>query len=124
MGSHLEINFIDADPYGAAWHVLQAFFDSERPRAEQVVLVVHDGVRGSLQRFGSLNMDIFAPIVEQIGELGLYRNYLDVCEQLLNDVVSGDTGYVVTGFGGFYSRRDKNQTHFFAELRKEAKEAG
>ena len=94
---------------------------SERPRAEQVIIVVvHDGVRTSLQRFGSLNMDIFTPIVEQIGELDLHRKYLDVCEQLLDDVVS-TAGYVVAGFGGFYSKRDKNQTHFFAELRKEVR---
>ena len=117
VGSHLNVNFIDADPYGQAWHVLEAFFASERPRAAQVVLVVHDGVRQSLGRFGSLNMDIFAPIVEQIGEINLYRNYLDVCEQLLHDVVSA-AGYAVECFGGFYSRRDKDQTHFFAELRR------
>lgn len=117
VGSHLEVNFIDADPYGQAWHVLQAFFSSERPRAEQVILVVHDGVRNALGRFGSLNMDIFAPIVEQIGELNLYRKYLEVCEQLLHEVVSV-AGYEVEGFGGFYSRRDSDQTHFFAELRR------
>ena len=114
VGSHLKVNFVDADPYGQAWHVLEAFFNSQRPRAEQVIVVVHDGVRASLQRFGSLNMDIFAPIVEQIGELNLHRKYLDVCEQLLDDVVS-TAGYVVAGFGGFYSKRDKNQTHFFAD---------
>ena len=117
VGGHLEVNFIDADPYGQAWYVLEAFFGSQRPRAEQVILVVHDGVRGSLGRYGSLNMPIFAPIVEQIGELNLYRNYLEVCEQLLDDMVS-ETGYAMTGFGGFYSRRDKDQTHFFAELLK------
>ena len=117
VGGHLAVNFIDADPYGQAWHVLQAFFDSQRPRAEQVVLVVHDGVRKSLGRFGSLNMDIFAPIVEQRGELYLYRKYLECCEELLEDMAS-EAGYVVAGFGGFYSRRDKDQTHFFAELRK------
>ena len=115
VGSHLAVNFIDADPYGQAWYVLQAFFDSERPRAEQVILVVHDGVRGSLGRYGSLNMPIFAPIVEQIGELNLYRKYLEVCEQLLDDMVSA-AGYAVAGFGGFHSKRDKDQTHFFAEL--------
>ena len=118
VGGHLAVNFIDADPYGQAWHVLGAFFSSERPRAEQVILVVHDGVRSSLQRFGSLNMDIFAPIVEQIGELQLYRKYLEVCEQLLDDMAS-EASYAVAGFGGFYSKRDKDQTHFFAELRKE-----
>ena len=117
VGSHLDVNFVDCDPYGQAWHVLEAFFDSERPRAAHVVLVVHDGVRQSLGRFGSLNMDIFVPIVEQIGEINLYRNYLNVCEQLLGEVVS-TAGYDVVGFGGFYSRSDKNQTHFFAELRQ------
>ena len=118
VGGHLEVNFIDADPYGQAWHVLEAFFGSERPRAAQVIVVVHDGIRSSLQRFGSLNMDIFAPIVERIGELQLHRKYLEVCEELLEDMAAG-AGYVVAGFGGFYSRRDRDQTHFFAELRRE-----
>lgn len=117
VGSHLDVNFVDCDPYGQAWHVLEAFFGSERPRAAHVVLVVHDGVRKSIERFGSINHAILHPIAEEIGELNISRNYLDVCEQLLHDVVSV-AGYAVEGFGGFYSKRDRYQTHFFAELRR------
>ena len=107
VGDHLEVNFIDADPYGQAWHVLQAFFGSKRPRVDRI------------GRFGASDIDVFQPVIERIGEIGLHREYLDVCEQMLGEIVAG-AGYTVEGFGGFYSRKDSNQTHFFAELTKES----
>jgi len=118
VGDHLKVNFIDADPYGQAWHVLQAFFGSERPRADRVMLVVHDGVRNRIGRFGASDIDVFQPVIERIGEIQLHREYLDVCVEMLVEIVS-EAGYTVEGFNGFYSKQDRNQTHFFAELVKE-----
>ena len=116
VAAHLPINYVDFDPYGAAWEVIQAFFESERPRVEQLVIVVHDGVRGTLKRYGGARIGYFAQVVEQIGEIELYQNYLSVCEQLLHEIVTAG-GYAIEGFGGFYSKQDSDQTHFFAELR-------
>ena len=55
--AHLEVNFIDADPYGQAWQALHAFFESG-PRADKVVLVVHDGMRRNLKWYG-VHKEIF-----------------------------------------------------------------
>ena len=117
VGSHLEINFIDADPYGQAWQVLHAFFQSDRPRADRVVLVVHDGVRNRIGRYGASDIDVFQDVITKVGEIALYRNYIEVCEDMLTEMVE-TAGYTVESFGGFYSRKDKDQTHFFAELAK------
>ena len=117
VGSHLEINFIDCDPYGQAWQVLQAFFESDRPRADRVVLVVHDGIRNNLRWFGGHDYPFFESIIEKMGNIDLYRNYIRACEDMLTEIVD-TAGYDVESFGGFYSKKDKNQTHFFAELTK------
>ena len=117
VGSHLEINFMDCDPYGQAWQVLKAFFESDRPRADRVVLVVHDGVRNRIGRFGASDIDVFQDVITKVGEIHLYRNYIEVCEDMLTERAES-AGYAVEAFGGFYSKRDKDQTHFFAELIK------
>ena len=121
VASHLAVNFVDFDPYGAAWEVIQVFFESERPRTDQLIIVVHDGVRGTLKRYGGARIKFFSRVVDQIGETELYQNYLSVCEQLLFEIVQS-AGYEVAGFGGFYSKQDKDQTHFFAELKMSTSE--
>ena len=120
VASHLDVNFVDFDPYGGAWDVIQAFFESERPRAETLIIVVHDGIRGSLKRFGGGRIGFFSGIVEQVGEIELYQNYLSVCEKLLFEIAS-KAGYKAQEFGGFYSKQDTDQTHFFAELYRSPK---
>ena len=115
VASHLKVNFVDFDPYGGAWNVIEAFFKSERPRAEKLIVVVHDGVRMSLKRFGGGRINFFSDLVTEVGEIELYENYLSICEELLFKIVS-DAGYKAQEFGGFYSKADSDQTHFFAEL--------
>ena len=115
VASHLKVNFVDFDPYGAAWNVIEAFFESERPRAEKLIIVVHDGVRNSLKRFGGGRVNFFSNIVTEIGETELYENYLSICEELLFGIAA-KAGYKAQAFGGFYSKADSDQTHFFAEL--------
>ena len=117
VGSHLRINFIDTDPYGQAWHVLQAFFGSEREHADRVILVAHDGIKTRIQKYGCHDVSVFHKVIEEIGNRQLYLNYLDVCHELLIETVN-KAGYEVEGFGGFYSKHDADQTHFFAELLK------
>ena len=78
------------------------------------------GYVGSLKRFGGGRIGVFSDIVEQIGEIELYQSYLSICEKLLFDIVS-KAGYKAQEFGGFYSRADSDQTHFFAELYRSPK---
>ena len=118
VGNHLRINFIDADPYGQAWQVLQAFFGSEREHADRVILVAHDGIKTRLKKYGCHDLPVFNRVIEEIGNAQLYANYLEVCHEMLIETVAV-AGYEVEGFGGFYSLRNVDQTHFFAELLKQ-----
>ena len=121
VASHLDINFVDFDPYGAAWTVIEAFFESQRPRADRNSSSWYmTGVRSSLKRYGGARIGFFSRIVEQIGEIELYQNYLSVCEEQLFEIVA-KAGYKTQAFGGFYSRADSDQTHFFAELQRDVK---
>ena len=117
VGDHLQINFIDADPYGAAWDVLEAFFASDRPFVEKMMLCVHDGLKGGLSRWGGKNYPYLHPILDKIGEADAHKHYLEICRYLLPSIV-GKAGYEVKRFGGFYSLANQNQTHFFAEIVK------
>ena len=49
-GAHLEVNLLDVDPYGDPWPVIDAFFESERPRAERLMVVVNDGLLHSIKK--------------------------------------------------------------------------
>ena len=81
------------------------------------MLVVHDGMRNRLQVYGAADMPVYQSVVEHFGDQYIYRNYLEVCEILTQEIVE-IAGYKLESFGGFYQRHDgsKDQTHFFAEL--------
>src|SRR5260370_10243003 len=48
-GAHLLVNFLDLDPYGEPWPVLDAFFSSNRPWPARLVVVANHGLRQKLQ---------------------------------------------------------------------------
>src|SRR4051812_3936723 len=51
-GAHLEVNFLDLDPYGEPWPALDAFFGSDRPFPPRLAIVVNDGLRQKLKMNG------------------------------------------------------------------------
>jgi hypothetical protein len=94
-GAHLPVNFLDLDPYGEPWPVLDAFFASERPWPGALAVAVQDGLRmnvrfGAAWRSGSLT-----EAVARYGNSGVYDNYLTVCQELLTKI-AGQRDYKLT----------------------------
>ena len=112
VGGHLPINFLDCDPYGAAFDVLEAFFSSDRPFPNRFMVVVHDGLQGRLRRFGGWDQPCLQPFIQQLGEAGLKKKYLAICRTLLRERAAL-ANYEIEHFRGTTAER---HTHYFAEL--------
>jgi len=115
IGSHLEINFLDIDPYGSPWDVIDAFLFSDRPFAKTLHIVVNDGLRQKVQ-INSSTVKQLQGIVQKYGEK-LYPNYLEV-SQVLMDEKASKAGYVLTRWAGYYCGHGNNMTHYWAVLDK------
>ncbi len=48
VGSHVMVDLLDVDPWGSSWEAIGAFMTSKRPFADQMVVVVNDGLRQAL----------------------------------------------------------------------------
>jgi hypothetical protein len=77
-GAHLEVNLLDVDPYGDPWPVLSAFFESERPRAGKLVVVVHDGLRQTVKRNMFVQSNGARQTMVRWYGAGLFNHYLAV----------------------------------------------
>lgn len=115
-GSHLEVNFLDVDPYGDSWPTIKAFFGSQRTFTDRMVLVVNDGLRKKVQIGGSWNSKTLRPVARVMGN-DLWHRYLDACKLLLSNTIK-DTGYRMSKFDGYYTGEGKRMTHFMALLER------
>lgn len=115
VGAHLPVNFLDVDPYGQCWPTLRGFFESDRPFADSMALVVNDGLRFHLMSGRGWDTDGFEDVVRHFGN-DLFGIYLDVCEWLLGEIVRPI--YTVKTFSGYYCGIGKKMTHFAAILEK------
>jgi hypothetical protein len=84
IGADLAVNFLDVDPYGEPWSILQAFFERDRSRAETLHVVVNDGITQLLQTKGAWAVKVFEPIVERFGN-DFYRDYEQVCQIMMQE---------------------------------------
>lgn len=117
-GSHLPINFLDVDPWGDPWPIIEAFLLSERPRVGELVIVVNDGLRQSVKMGGAWQSPCLEPVVEKWGNQ-LWDRYLPACEWLM-DTLAVRANYQMTFFDGYYCGSDihsMNITHYVALLR-------
>lgn len=115
-GGHLRVNLLDVDPYGAEWPVIRAFFNSPRPYADYMVVVVNSGLRHKLRTGGGWDVDYLADAVAKYGNHNMWARYLDVCADLLEDAARG---YTVEFFDGYYTGIEKKMTHWLAALRQD-----
>lgn len=110
-GSHLTINLLDVDPFGDPWPTLAAYFSSQRPFADHMVVVVNDGLR--VAAAGSAwKSDTLSPMVSKYGNQ-LWPHYLDICQELMSDVA---IGYTLRAFEGYYCGDKQKMTHYLAVL--------
>jgi len=117
VGAHLTFDLLDCDPYGESWPVIEAFFTSERPFADRMVVVVNDGLRQKLAMTGGWSVKSLAGMVERYGN-DLHPIYLEVCREMLTEKAAS-AGYSVGHFAGYFCGDKQAMTHFLALLVKE-----
>lgn len=113
-GAHLAVNMVDLDPYGDPWPTIEAFFTSKRPRADELHLVVTDGLRSKARMRASWSSGTLAEMVRRYGN-ELFPVYLQICRELMG-VKAAAAGYTVAGFHGYYCGRMNAMTHYAARL--------
>jgi hypothetical protein len=115
-GAHLEVNFLDLDPYGSPWDVVDAFFSSKRSFAEVMIIVVNDGMRQKLQLAGAWNVKAMRGVVSRYGNDSMFKRYKEVCREMLADRVI-QQGYLVKKWTAYYTGAGAgNMTHWAAIL--------
>ena len=63
IGSDLKINLLDIDAYGSPLNVINGFFNFDRQIADQLVIVVNDGLRIKVKAGGSWLVKDLKPII-------------------------------------------------------------
>jgi hypothetical protein len=117
VGDNLTVNFLDCDPYGESFPVIDAFLQSERPRADKLVIVVNDGLRQSLRMNLGWNVECVREAVQHFGNAALHEKYLAVCRWLIERKAAA-AGYTLTKWAGRYAGFQAQMTHFTAVLRR------
>lgn len=112
-GRHLPINFVDFDPYGEPWTVIDAFFQSVRPWPLVLAVAVNDGLRQHAKINGSWKVPALQAAVMQRGNSAVYANYLEICQEMLS-AKAGQRGYTLTRWAGYYCGHNKQMTHYGA----------
>lgn len=119
VGSHLSVNFLDLDPYGEPWPVVDAFFQSERQFPPILAIAVNDGLRQKVKINGGWDVRSLADVVERYGSATLYKKYLDVCQEMVKEK-AGQRGYTLTRWAGYYCGHADQMTHYAAILKRGA----
>ncbi len=118
-GAHLPIDVLDVDPWGDPWPVIGAFFESERPRPDEMFVVVNDGLRQGVGRGRSWDIETLQGMVERYGN-NLYPVYLEVCRELMQEKAA-QAGYRLDRFNGYYCGHAQMMTHYLAVLTRDSK---
>lgn len=109
VGSHLLVNFVDLDPYGEPWPIIDALFEGLQ-FGEKLYLVVNDGLRQRL-KIASWEVKSMHGMVAKYGDRAIYSNYLDICRELLEEK-AGQRGYQLAGFTGYYCGYLGQMSHY------------
>jgi hypothetical protein len=115
IGAHLNINYIDLDPYGEPWACLEAIFASERPWPTRLGIVVNDGLRMKCKLTGGWDCESLRPAVRQFGNAAMYPEYLMVARWNL-ERIAASRGYQLTDWAGYYCGHSNCMTHYAAVL--------
>jgi hypothetical protein len=117
VGAHLDVNFLDLDPYGEPWPVLSAFLNSKRPLPPKLVVCVNDGLRKSLHMGGGWHVKSLSEICNRYGNAWLLHNYIEVCKEMLRQ--RGErVGYDLARWTAYYCGHKDTMTHYAAVLIK------
>jgi hypothetical protein len=118
VGSHLAINVVDVDPYGAPWPVIDALLSGYSNKLpDRWGLAVNDGLRQRVGVNGGWDIACLSEAVSNWGATAMHRNYLDVCRWMLEKKVA-TVGFTVAKWAGYYCGRLQAMTHYAALLKK------
>jgi len=115
VGAHLTVNLLDVDPYGDPWPAVDAFFQSERPRAETLWIVVMDNLLDSCRTGRAWDTPSLKGIVADFGN-DLAPIYADVVGRELIQRKAAQAGYSLGRFVGIRSGHSKRTALFGAQL--------
>jgi hypothetical protein len=115
-GAHLPVNFLDLDPYGEPWPVLDAFLET-RKSPDKLVIVVNDGLRQMVRLKAGWHVKSLQGIVERLGNDVLFDQYLEICQDLIKEK-AGKVGYRLMRWTGYYTGEMKQMTHYAAVLER------
>ncbi len=113
-GAHLEVNFLDCDPYGQAWNAIDGFLFSDRPKAKRLVVCVNDGLKHKLELTGGWDVKSMHGMIDKYGSK-LSTMYLEVCKELMTQKAS-DAGYKLKRWTCYGTGAGNVMTHFAAVL--------
>lgn len=118
LADDVGFNYIDIDPYGSPFPVLRSIFQHPRCLAQEIQVVVNDGLRQKVKLGGAWNVADLESVVARFGN-DLYPHYIDVAKMLIDEIVDF-SGYTVAGWTAYYTGHHGDMTHYWARLTRDA----
>ena len=119
VGAHLAVDLLDCDPYGGALDVVSSYFESPRPFAPVMAVVVNDGMRQALSMGAAWSIKALEPFVLKYGNDALYQHYGDICGEFIHEKAAA-VSYSVSRFVFYYCGKKNFVTHWYALLTRSA----
>lgn len=113
VANNMPFNFIDIDPYGQPWPVVDAIFGKGRAFSDRLVVVVQDGLRLKLKTGGAWAVKSMSNVVAKRGNDFILKNYLDIAKDLLCEKMDQD-GFIIKKWAGYYTGSSNSMTHYAA----------
>jgi hypothetical protein len=117
LGSHLPINFLDLDPYGSPWEIIEAFFDHWGSFPERLAVAINDGLRQHAKMKLSWQTPVMAGKVQKYGNNAIYLNYKEICQEMLEEKAA-QAGYRLSRWTAYYCGFREQMTHYGAILER------
>jgi hypothetical protein len=114
-GFHLPVNFVDIDPYGSPWEILEALFSVSERLPDRFGIAVNDGLKRYFQVGGAYKFERMTPYVERLGNDAIAGMYPEICRDMIEGMagavgLSLDWWFVCSGGHG------GQMTHYAAVL--------
>lgn len=113
IGNHLPINFVDIDPYGEPWPVIDAFLFSDRDFPSSLAIAVNDGLRQKLKISGGWDVYSMGAMVAKYGAAHISAHYLEICRELLTNKAAQRIA-TLRRWAGYYCGHTDQMTHYAA----------
>lgn len=113
--SHRRFDWLDVDPYGMPFKVIEGFLTSKRELPPVLNFVVNDGGRQKCSLGGGWDVSAFADLVARFGNHNMYRDYLQVAKEKIRQL-AGVAGYELSRWKGYHCGSKGDMTHYWAVL--------